>query len=328
MSYQKELAVAKRAVILASRLCEDVRQALLTSKDTLTMTKTDRTPVTIADYGSQAIICKMLRNDFPNDPVVAEEDASDLRLPAQKDQLRQITEYVNKAVARSSVGSSSGVQPNDLLDWIDFGDGDVDPTLRRFWTLDPIDGTKGFLRGDQYAICLALIEEGEVKIGILGCPALELDGSVGHLFSAERGKGCSQESLLDSDDNEQSKTVRVSHDSKSMMQSFEASHSNHSTQEHVAKQIGLENIIRMDSQAKYAMVASGHASLYLRLSDYKQNIWDHAAGTIVVQEAGGKVSDRNGKPLNFCVAKRMNENDSVLVSNGRIHEEVLTALQE
>jgi 3'(2'), 5'-bisphosphate nucleotidase len=45
----------------------------------------------------------------------------------------------------------------------------------RFWALDPIDGTKGFLRGDQYAIALALVENREVKLGVLACPNLHVD---------------------------------------------------------------------------------------------------------------------------------------------------------
>jgi len=327
MAYQQELDVAKRAVALASKLCEKVRNSLSTSKSKMAMTKIDRTPVTIADYGSQAIICKMLRENFPNDPVVAEEDAGDLRLPGQKDQLQKITAYVQEALIEGDIGSDSDAQPEAVLRWIDFGNGDVTPNLRRFWTLDPVDGTKGFLRGDQYAICLALIEDGDVKVGVLSCPALNLDGSVGHLFTAERGKGAFRQSLSEGSGG-QSKKVNVSQESSCGIQSFEASHGNHEAQQHIAKVVGLDNMLRMDSQAKYAMVASGHACLYIRLSNYFENIWDHAAGAIIVQEAGGTVSDRNGKPLRFCVAKNMFENSGVVVSNGYIHDEVLAALQK
>lgn len=62
------------------------------------------------------------------------------------------------------------------------------------WALDPIDGTKGFLRGDQYAVCLALIVDGTVKVGALGCPNLPVDpsqpeGEKGILLSAVCGQG-------------------------------------------------------------------------------------------------------------------------------------------
>lgn len=64
----------------------------------------------------------------------------------------------------------------------------------RIWALDPIDGTKGFLRGGQYAVCLGLMVDGEVVVGVLGCPNLPVDvkqpeGAKGVLFSAVKGEG-------------------------------------------------------------------------------------------------------------------------------------------
>ena len=61
---------------------------------------------------------------------------------------------------------------NEILDNIDHGNGEP---ADLFWTLDPIDGTKGFLRGDQYAVALALIKEGKPVLGVLGCPNLPFD---------------------------------------------------------------------------------------------------------------------------------------------------------
>lgn len=123
------------------------------------------------------------------------------------------------------------------------------------------------------------------------------------------------------------KRVHVNTDVMSLVQSFEASHGNHSVQQAVAKAIGMQTVINMDSQAKYSIVASGRAALYLRLSSYKENIWDHAAGTVLVEEAGGEVSDRNGMPLCFT-ANKMNENSGVVVSNGAVHKKVLEKLKE
>ena len=65
------------------------------------------------------------------------------------------------------------------------------------WTLDPIDGTKGFLRGEQYAVCLALIVDARVQLGVIGCPNLLVDASKpdgprGCLFVATRGQGAEQ----------------------------------------------------------------------------------------------------------------------------------------
>lgn len=65
------------------------------------------------------------------------------------------------------------------------------------WALDPIDGTKGFLRGGQYAVCLALIVDGVVQLGVMGTPNLAVDpknpeGEKGTLFITVRGEGAYQ----------------------------------------------------------------------------------------------------------------------------------------
>lgn len=68
------------------------------------------------------------------------------------------------------------------------------------WALDPIDGTKGFLRGGQYAVCLALLEDGKPVLGVMGTPNLPLDyknpGEKGVLFVTSKGKGAFQVSRL------------------------------------------------------------------------------------------------------------------------------------
>ena len=141
--------------------------------------------MTIADYGSQAIICKLIRERFPNDTIIAEEDSKELRRPDHSKILEQVTHYVNAFVPTSS--------SKEVCSWIDFSSNSV---TDRFWALDPIDGTKGFLRGDQYAIALALIEKGVVTLGLLACPNLYVDihqpfGRKGMSFCRIEGKGFS-----------------------------------------------------------------------------------------------------------------------------------------
>ena len=71
----------------------------------------------------------------------------------------------------------------------------------RIWAIDPVDGTKGFLRGGQYAVCLSLIVRGQVVIGVLGCPNLRLDAQIdehdqkGHIFWSQQGQGAFRVSL-------------------------------------------------------------------------------------------------------------------------------------
>ncbi|MGB3136912.1 MAG: inositol monophosphatase family protein, partial [Nodosilinea sp.] len=174
MPYDQEKQTAIAAVTQAAQLCEAVRQGLVPEA----IEKDDKSPVTIADYGAQAIVCKALAAAFPNDPVVGEEDTTDLRQPNAITVLRAITDQVQTQVPSAS--------DSEVLSWIDHGTGTIAP---RYWTLDPIDGTKGFLRGDQYAIALALVENGDIKVGVLACPFLSFGGETGLLFVAVRDEG-------------------------------------------------------------------------------------------------------------------------------------------
>ena len=317
MSLKKQIAVD--AVLTAMQLCEQV-QAEIVSTDAIQ--KVDRSPVTVADFGSQALICKAIGDAFPEDAIVAEEAAQALRQNATL--LERVASYVNRF-------AKERVSPDTVCDWIDRGSGEVG---QRFWTLDPIDGTKGFLRRDQYAIALAYIVEGVVRLGVLGCPHLPYllkDTDMeqrGCLFVAASGEG----TQLYTNTGNFLERVHVSEEVHCFAESFESTHGDSDAHSKIAAALGItESPVRMDSQAKYGIVSRGEASLYIRLPnpaypDYRECIWDHAAGMIVVQEAGGRVTDANGTPLNFLTGKRMHENRGIVATNGKLHEHVLKAL--
>mgnify|MGYP002624731670 CR=1 FL=1 len=113
-------------------------------------------------------------------------------------------------------------------------------------------------------------------------------------------------------------------------ESVESGHSDQSTSRAVAQSLGItQPPVRMDSQAKYAAVARGDASIYLRLptrADYHEKIWDHAAGLLVVEEAGGRVTDVHGKPLDFSHGRTLAVNAGVIATNGRLHDAVVEAV--
>jgi len=319
-----EFVTALEAMIKASSLCQKIREDLVGGESIL---KRDRSPVTIADYGSQAIICKYIREQFPNDTIVAEEDSKELRKPDHLKILEKVTPYINTFIPDSS--------SEEVCSWIDFSSRCL---TDRFWALDPIDGTKGFLRGDQYAIALALIENGLVKLGILACPNLYVDmyqpsGKKGCIFFALRGKGSIQMNIGD-------RTRQVLHVSRvrnfseaTLIESFEPDHSDHLFHQRFARKLNiLKPSVRMDSQAKYGIVARGEVAIYLRIPSssepgYKENIWDHAAGSIIAEEAGGRVTDALGNPLDFLCGIRMEKNHGIVVTNGFLHNEVLKALE-
>ncbi|MEM1167982.1 MAG: 3'(2'),5'-bisphosphate nucleotidase [Cyanobacteria bacterium P01_H01_bin.35] len=318
MAYDREKQIAIESALAAAKLCEQVRGNIPPA-----MEKGDKSPVTIADYGAQALICKALAEVFPDDPVVGEEDATDLQTPEMAENLTKVTNYVKEQIADAT--------PEQVVKWINQGNGKVGP---RYWTLDPIDGTKGFLRQDQYAVALALVEAGEVKVGVLACPAMPVENNKpGMLYVAVRGEGAAMMPIAGGE----LTPIKVvqANDTANLrfVESVESSHGDQDRQNAVAKAAGIsEPSVRVDSQAKYGIVASGKAALYLRLPspkspDYRENIWDHAAGAIVVEEAGGRVTDLNGKPLNFADGSKMVDNRGVVVSNGIIHDQVLSALQ-
>jgi 3'(2'), 5'-bisphosphate nucleotidase len=283
MTFDRELAVARDSARAAALLCEQVRRELVGEA----ITKEDKSPVTVADFGAQAVICRRLAHEFSADPVVGEEDSAALRAPGGADALSRVTEYVGRTVS----GASSG----DVTEWIDHGNGSVSP---RYWTLDPIDGTKGFLRGDQYAVALALVVDGDVKVGVLACPYLPFtpgnSDERGVLFTAVRGQGAFLEPLAGGTARQIHVTTAQDAGSFRMVESVESKHGDHSLQGRIARNVGIRTeSVRMDSQAKYGAVARGEAVLYLRLPsprtpDYRENIWDHAAGALVVEEAGGR----------------------------------------
>lgn len=314
-SLSRELEVAIAAVTHASRLCSQVQSQISTDA----LEKKDRSPVTIADYCSQAIICKQIKTAFNDDEIVGEEEATDLKSPEN--------EVFLKAIERELSGEMAST--DEMLDWINSAN--ANGGSGRFWTVDPIDGTKGFLRKDQYAVALALLDGGQPILGLLGCPNLMApDGTKGLLFAAT-GDSAWQAPLSDTS---QRQPVKVSDQTDitatRLCESFESSHSKHDTTAALTEKLGITaSPVRMDSQAKYATVAAGGAEAYLRFptSDtYREKIWDHAAGAFIVTQAGGKVTDMHGKELEWTHGQKLEQNRGLVVTNGHLHEQILAAI--
>jgi len=319
---ETELRQLIAAIQEASSLCVSVQRSITSD----VLEKRDKSPVTVADFGSQALILRRIRELFPDDLIVAEEGSADLHKDENSGLRDRLMEEIQAILPDASF--------DQVAQWIDFGDNRT--ISDRFWTLDPIDGTKGFLRGGQYAISLALILHGEIVFGILALPNFaEVDptlGEDGALFIASRQGGAYRQPLPGGD----RQTIRVSgkadfRDAR-FCESVESGHSDHLWSSLVARRLDIRSgAIRMDSQAKYGALSCGLADIYLRLptrAGYREMIWDHAAGVLVVEEAGGKVSDIDGKPLDFSKGYRLEENRGVVVTCGPFHDEVIAAVLE
>lgn len=320
--FSAEQALAVEAVCEAARLCQQVQRRITPE----VLAKKDRSPVTVADFGSQALVCRALREGFPGDPIVAEEDSTDLRRPENAAILAQVLSDVRQ------------IRPcrdaDEVCAWIDAGG--AREYSRRFWTLDPIDGTKGFLRAEQYAVSLALIVEGRVEVAALACPNLPQEPGgdrCGLVFTAVRGRGAVSRPL---ESEASGVPVRVSGSASPaearFCESVESGHSAHGDSARIAGRLGIRREpIRLDSQAKYAVVARGEAEIYLRMptrADYREKIWDHGGGVLIVTEAGGTVTDIAGKPLDFSLGPELVSNRGVVVSNGPFHADILAAIAE
>ena len=259
---------------------------------------------------------------------MAEEDADFLRDPDHADNCEKVMQHVARV--------SPGLDQAAVLSAIDRGQGGGGAS-GRFWTMDPIDGTKGFIRGDQYAVALALIENGEVVLGVLGCPNLPIHNLAdatrcGVLLYAARGGGACGLPLGAGAPYTLAVSEVVDVADAAVCQSVEAAHTAHGRSAQIADRLGITAApVGMDSQCKYGIVARGEASIYMRLpgkgSTYEEKIWDHAAGLIIVQEAGGRVTDIAGNPLDFSLGRTLKANQGVIATNGPIHDQVIQAVQ-
>lgn len=313
-----EAAIALQAVRQAAQLCLRIDASSASG----TWIKQDHSPVTLADLTSQAVVGSVLERAFPADPLVAEEDASRLR----QDDSRVLLQDLAAHLALSGVNARG----ETILHWIERGSGQP---ASRFWTLDPVDGTKGLLRQGQYAVALALVENGEVTVAAMSCPRLDLGWGEGGVVVSVRQRGAWGAPLLGTG----WKRLRVSRRSSPgrarCLRSVEEGHTDVEKFERIVERLGVRGRpTLMDSQAKYAVLAAGHAELLLRLVapqrlDRAEYIWDHAAGSLLVEEAGGHVTDLRGRQLEFGRGRQMHANLGVVASNGRMHQAALEAVR-
>jgi 3'(2'), 5'-bisphosphate nucleotidase len=311
------LAVGVEAVQLAVTVARRVQA----ETERLSLAKSDKSPVTVADFGVQAVVARHLAAELGELVLVGEESARDAREDAR--------------ILGGTIDAVRSVWPDAnadaVLAAIDRGAGEPQPA--GFWTLDPIDGTKGFLRGQQYCISLAYIEHGQPVVGVLGCPNLPLERDrpfdppdpQGSFYYAVAGQGA-----YDGTGN-RIHGSEPEPGSIAFCESVEEAHSDQEGNRRLVESLGVSRVrsIRIDSQCKYAVVARGQADAYLRLpkdDTYVEKIWDHAAGSLVATEAGCIVSDVRGEPLDFSQGRRLERNRGVVVATRSLHAKLIAAL--
>ena len=323
-AYAKELNAAVQAVRRAATITTKLQRDLANVESA---TKDDASPVTVADVAAQCVVIDALSSLFPDDGFVAEESAADLLERGEK-----------RCV--EAAADAAGFSVEQLCSIVDTRR----PNAKRWWVLDPIDGTKGFMRKAQYCTALSLIDvyegdyEREAVVGVLGCPNLERDGSLregsdgdGVVVAAARGAGCWKTPYAEDDWTPLATTQRASWADGLLIEGVAASHSDHGASARAAETLNLKSEpVRLDSQAKHALLAGGRGDLFTRLprAGYVERVWDFAAAKVVVEEAGGAITDLQGRPIDVGLGTYLDAGVEGIVASGApaLHREALDAV--
>ncbi|OGM41864.1 putative diphosphonucleoside phosphohydrolase [Aspergillus bombycis] len=335
--YNKELRIASLAVHRASILTKIVQRDL----DIGPILKPDSSPVTVADLAAQAILVSVLRHHFPNDVFVGEESAPVLR----GDPLlaRRVWELASTMtwVDNDDDGRALAVGPRSIEEMLGAIGGDG-ARGQRTWILDPIDGMATFIRGHQYAVSVALVEDGEQKVGVVGCPNLafksisvheevvDRDG-YGMMLLAVRGQGAYKRRMSLSS---LGPLQRISLSPwQRMGEKITFTESSISGIIHQEKHKFIRDILFANPvvdlysmQVKYAALAIGACNAMIRLpkdKDHRFPAWDHAGGMLIFEESGGKVTDLYGRPFNYALGRSLADNEGLVAAKSVLHTDLL-----
>lgn len=324
------VAVARAAVLDAVIVC---REAVRRRAELGRLDKDDASPVTVADFAAQAVIVRRLGALGPT-RILGEESAAVLRRPEHA--------VLRDAVVEAVLPVWPDARAEAVLDAVDGASGPADPH-GGYWAVDPIDGTRGFVRGGQYAVCLAWIAEASPQVAVMGCPnlprgldalaaagelAVDLEGT---LFVAEAGAAMqwgpavpgAALRTVGAVPSERPSPIVVTH-------SVESRHSRLDDMARLLERLGAPIVIRpADSQAKYGMVARGQAHVYLRVPrerDREEQVWDHAPGWLVATTAGMRVTDLRGDPFDFSCGATLARNYGVVCAPPSLHGALLEAI--
>ncbi|MQM22319.1 hypothetical protein Taro_055369 [Colocasia esculenta] len=367
--YAKELDIAVRVVQMACSLCQGVQEGLLGRGKDQVKSKEDNSPVTIADWSVQATVSWLLAEclDGGNTSIIAEEDVDTLSRKESVGLLDSVVSTVSNCLMEApNYGLQGPTKPLERVEVLEAISrcNSVGGPKGRYWVLDPVDGTLGFVRGDQYAIALGLIEDGEVVLGVLGCPNYPMKREwldyhhryyrimtklsppslgtwhKGCVMYARKGTGKAwMQPLVHNlgrlDWSNTATLIQVSSIDDPALATFcepvEKANSSHSFTAGLAHSVGLrKQPLRVYSMVKYAAIARGDAEIFMKFAKagYKEKIWDHAAGVLIIQEAGGVVTDAGGRPLDFSKGMFLEGLDRGIIacSGASLHAKIIGAV--
>ena len=160
-------------------------------------------------------------------------------------------------------------------------------TWQRYWLIDPLDGTKEFIkRNGEFTVNIALIEDQQPTLGVIYAPVID------RLYYGEVGTGAWK-----SEDGGELKPISVVKPRRTPAQvAGSRSHAGESLQKYLAN-LGEHELVSMGSSLKFCLVAEGKADLYPRLGPTSE--WDTGAAQAIVEAAGGQVTELDMQPLRY-----------------------------
>ena len=186
----------------------------------------------------------------------------------------------------------------------------------RVWMVDPLDGTNGFIDGNgDFAVQIGLTEEGQCMLGVVYQPL------TGVLYRAVRGKG----TWIERPQFEPER-AHVSDKTDLATMRLAASRSHRSPRMNkVIERFGFrEEVQRGSVGIKVGLLIEQQCDLYIHLSGRTKQ-WDTCAPEVILTEAGGRITDLFGYPLNYNVPDVQNRN-GLVSSNGAAHDQIIATL--
>jgi 3'(2'), 5'-bisphosphate nucleotidase len=340
--YQAELLLVFDAIQQAAVLS----QAVLAVEDKGVLEKDDLSPVTVADFAIQALLTASIVAGFPSDRFVGEESADELRTtPVLLDRVWSLLQRVKQG-DKCIIPASK----DDTCTVIDRA-GQGIPGSGRTWVFDPIDGTKTFVRGEQYAINVALMKDGKQVLGVVACPLLAVDAQApvsnntidpdgkGCILFAVRGHGTWVRVLHGNVDEVPVRMIKRHAEvaSVSELRSVTCATMLDSGIDDVHRALSTRLSIPFPGcdllgwVPRWAALALGLGNVtvwvYKSRTRYAK-IWDHAGATLLFEEVGGKITDVDGKDIDWTAGRKLTANYGFVAAPASIHAEVLKVLHE
>ncbi len=188
----------------------------------------------------------------------------------------------------------------------------------RVWVVDPLDGTKDFVHGSKsFGVSIGLCIKAIPQFGAVYIPMHD------ELYYAEKGKGAF---LIKSGKKTSIHVSKINTLSQARMYTRNNYHGERPLDRILEKIKVKETIAEGSIVFKICLIASGKAELYLNTNFYASK-WDTCAAQIILQEAGGVITDIDGKPLNYNQESIAWKN-SFVVSNWHLHPSLISAISE